>query len=247
MEWFRIKNWDYYQHYTKRDPPWIKLHFTTLQSQDWISLNNVSRVLMVVCMLVASKNQGKVPNNPNFLKRVGYLTGKPNFKPLIECGFLEKVQAVDSTMQANIDTEEEEETDSPNGDGKPSDQADLKTRIFGPALEWLVKQTGKPESSMRAMLGKWCRDHDDGSVLDALTAASRNAPLDPIPYVNKLLKQNGGGKSLTPAEQVNKDKIIAARAAKDAHLSAAGLVVVPGPSTMEMDSAGVRFLRKPVS
>lgn len=64
-----------------------------LSSTDWVMLDDASRVLAVACMLVASRNEGKVPNNPDYLKRVAYLNKLPKFKPLIDCGFLQNLQA----------------------------------------------------------------------------------------------------------------------------------------------------------
>lgn len=72
----------------------------------------------------------------------------------------------------------------------PSEGADapLKERIFGPALEWLAKQSGKPKDKLRPLVGRWCSKHGDGATLEALAAAAKNAPLDPIPYIERVLK-----------------------------------------------------------
>lgn len=64
-----------------------------LSSSDWVMLDDASRVLAIACMLIASRNEGKVPNNPDYIKRVAYLNKLPKFKPLIDCGFLENLQA----------------------------------------------------------------------------------------------------------------------------------------------------------
>jgi hypothetical protein len=85
----RVKNWRQFQHYRDRNPPWIKLHFALLSSPDWVMLDDTSRVLAVACMLIASRNEGAIPDNPEYIKRVAYLNKTPNFKPLIDCGFLE--------------------------------------------------------------------------------------------------------------------------------------------------------------
>lgn len=85
---FRVANWDEYQHYRDRNPPWIKLHFALLSGETWVSLDDASRVLAVACMLLASRNGGRVPANPAYVKRVAYLNTLPDFKPLILSGFL---------------------------------------------------------------------------------------------------------------------------------------------------------------
>jgi hypothetical protein len=89
--------------YRDRNPPWIKLHWALLSSRDWVALDDASRVLAIACMLVASRNEGLVPVDPTYIKRVAYLNQTPNFKPLIECGFLESA----STMLADARLETE--------------------------------------------------------------------------------------------------------------------------------------------
>lgn len=121
----RVRNWTQFQHYKDRNPPWIKLHFALLSSEDWVTLDDASKLLAVVCMLVASRNEGMVPNNPAYLKRVAYLDRLPKLKPLIDCGFLEipqadaiRLQANDSAAQADARPETETDTDKtvePNG------------------------------------------------------------------------------------------------------------------------------------
>lgn len=111
---YRIRNWERYQHYKYRDPPWIKLHVKILTSEAWVSLDDTSRSLMLVCLIVAAKTDGVVPNNPDYLQRVGYLSKKPNFKPLIECGFLEILLADASNLHSNALPEVESKSKSKN-------------------------------------------------------------------------------------------------------------------------------------
>lgn len=89
---YRIKNWREFQHYKDRNPPWIKLHFSILSSDDWVTLDDTSRVLAIACMLLGSKKDGMIDGSNHgleYIKRVAYLKKLPNLKPLISCGFLE--------------------------------------------------------------------------------------------------------------------------------------------------------------
>jgi hypothetical protein len=106
MTEIRIRNWNLFQHYKDRNPPWIKLHYDLLSSKDWVLLDDASKLLAVVCMLVASRNDGYVPNDPEFIQRVAYLKKKVDLKPLLECGFLE-VDASDRKRMLADDTTEE--------------------------------------------------------------------------------------------------------------------------------------------
>lgn len=104
-EMLRVRNWDRFQHYKKdRTPPWIKLHYDLLSSETWVSLDDASRVLAIACMLIASRNNGCVPNKPAYVQRVAYLNAPPDFEPLISIGFLEKTLADDSESLANDST-----------------------------------------------------------------------------------------------------------------------------------------------
>jgi len=87
---YKIRNWSKYQHYKDRNPPWIKLHFELLASEDWVTLSDASRVLAIASMLLASRNDGCVPADPKYLKRVAYLHELPDFTELLNCGFVTK-------------------------------------------------------------------------------------------------------------------------------------------------------------
>jgi hypothetical protein len=110
-DYLQIRNWKKFQHYKDRNPPWIKLHFEMLASEDWVTLSDASKLLVPVCMLIASKHEGMVPNNPDYIKRVAYLDKRPNLTPLISCGFLQIMQADDSVVQATARPETERETE----------------------------------------------------------------------------------------------------------------------------------------
>lgn len=98
----KIKNWSKFQHYKDRNPPWIKLHCDIFTSEDWVMLADASKLLAVACMVIASKNNGCVPNDPHYIKRVAYLEELPNLKPLIDCGFLENMLADASDCKQDI-------------------------------------------------------------------------------------------------------------------------------------------------
>lgn len=142
MRYFRVKNWQRFQHYKDRNPPWIKLHYELLTSSDWVTLSDASKLLAIVCMLIASRNEGNVPDDPNYLKRVAYLDKMPDLKPLIKCGFLENVLADDSCCyeaQANATTETETETETKRSRGS-------RFALQDPPSEWIMFcMTQRPE------------------------------------------------------------------------------------------------------
>jgi hypothetical protein len=109
---YRIKNWDKFQHYKDRSPPWIKLHRDLLSSETWVCLDDAGRVLAIASMMLAAATDNKIPDNPRYIRRVAYLDYDPDFAPLVECGFLEIIDengvalADASTMLADARPEE---------------------------------------------------------------------------------------------------------------------------------------------
>lgn len=97
----RVRNWAKYQHYKDRNPPWIKLHFAMLSSKDWVMMNDSERVLAVACMLIASQSDtpdGSFDADPDYIKRVAYLSSTPDFNSLIKLGFLEDASGCKQTL-----------------------------------------------------------------------------------------------------------------------------------------------------
>lgn len=89
MKYLRVVKLEQFQHYKNRGPYWIKLHNSLLSSRSWVKLDDASRVLMIACMLIASKTNNQIPLDAEYVRRVAYLHEEPNFQPLIDVGFLE--------------------------------------------------------------------------------------------------------------------------------------------------------------
>lgn len=89
MKYFRVKNWDTYQHYKDRSPPWIKLHRDILSSQTWVMIDDDKKALAIACMLLAAGTDNKIPYDPAYIQRVSYLKKTPDLRPLLEVDFIE--------------------------------------------------------------------------------------------------------------------------------------------------------------
>lgn len=184
---YRIRNWERFQHYRDRNPPWIKLHVEILSSEDWVSLDDAGKLLAIACMVIAAKHDGNVPNNPHYVKRVAYLDTLPDFAPLISCGFL--VEALANGTHVLADARPEKETQIRDRKKKvmsevPSDPQPLKTEVgikraarvaYPESFEqfWKAYPTDKLMSK-KAAAGAWARlSEDDKQTAIASTAAFR--------------------------------------------------------------------------
>lgn len=92
MKHFRIKSWGEYQHYKDRSPPWIKLHREMKNSRVWVRLDSRGRELMVLVMMLAAETENKIPMDPDYIKRVGYLDKVPDLTPLFDLQFIEMIE-----------------------------------------------------------------------------------------------------------------------------------------------------------
>ena len=105
-----------------------------------MTLDDSARVLAVACMLIASRNEGSIPDDLAYLKRVAYLNRTPNLKPLIDCGFLEPASDC-KQMLADARPETETETDIKETSA-PKNGAASKSVDNSPILESLLLDDG---------------------------------------------------------------------------------------------------------
>lgn len=192
-----IKNWGEFQHYKDRAPAWIKMHFSLLASEDWVMLSDASRLLAVVCMLVASRHNGTVPNKPAYIKRVAYLDHEPDLEPLISCGFL-TIPLADASATQAVDTERlSREENKRLREEKKEEHAsvptvipiDSRAALFHDGLPLLASLTNRPAEKLKPVLGRWMKlAGDDAAAVHAVIVAARDKRVvDPIPWIEKAL------------------------------------------------------------
>jgi hypothetical protein len=68
VDYFRVKNWDHYQHYRHRNPPWVKLYTCLLDDYEYTQMPVCTRLLVLEILMLAGKTGNKIPNNPEWLK-----------------------------------------------------------------------------------------------------------------------------------------------------------------------------------
>lgn len=97
MQYLRIKNYEQYQHYKDRNPPWIKLYRSILNDYEFLQLSLPCRYAYVGCLILASETDNRIPRDPVYLgQRLGITRDNyPDIDlsehiltPLITSGFL---------------------------------------------------------------------------------------------------------------------------------------------------------------
>ena len=173
-EYLSVRNWRQFQHYRDRNPPWIKLHFSLLSSRDWVTLDDASRVLAVACMLLASRNDGKIDCSEaglEYIQRVAYTNHKPDLKPLIACGFLESASTLlapsASTLLAN--SVSETETDS-------KQQTRVRAKRTGLNGSFITFWNAYPRKAAKGRAEKaWTKINPDEQLTAVIVAAIQKA------------------------------------------------------------------------
>lgn len=131
-----ITNWDRFQHYKNRNPPWIKMHRALLDNREWHALSGDASKLLAECWLLASEyDEGAIPMNARDL---AWRLRRPDAARVAEClqelsaaGFVQLVEqnasAVlaerkqDAIPEAEAEGELEEDANaSLSGSGKPN-------------------------------------------------------------------------------------------------------------------------------
>jgi hypothetical protein len=65
-----IKDWNKYQHYKHRDPPWIRLYRGLLNDREWHNLDGDDAKALVMLWLIASEREGNLPSIPDLAFRL---------------------------------------------------------------------------------------------------------------------------------------------------------------------------------
>jgi hypothetical protein len=58
----KVKNWNKFQHFKDRRPPWIKLYRDIIDDLEWFELSGDASKALVMLWLIASENNGELPD-----------------------------------------------------------------------------------------------------------------------------------------------------------------------------------------
>lgn len=99
MRTFRVKNFETFQHYKDRAPPWIKLYNELLDDYEFGLLPDASKMHLVAIWLLASRSENKIPFDPAWVARRINATEKVNLQLLADRGFILIDQELHSVEQ----------------------------------------------------------------------------------------------------------------------------------------------------
>jgi len=98
-QYFKVKNWDEFQHYKDRNPPWIKLHNHLLDDYDFECLSDSAKGHLLCIWMLASRTKNLMPMDVTWISKKIGSTSKVNLNALVSSGFLVMVQVASNTLQ----------------------------------------------------------------------------------------------------------------------------------------------------
>lgn len=89
QKWLSIKNFEKYQHYKKRCPPWIKLYRSILTDREFMKLSTSAKYTYIGLLLLASETGQCVPNDTSWIShRLAMNPSEIDLKSLYRSGLL---------------------------------------------------------------------------------------------------------------------------------------------------------------
>lgn len=120
----QVKNWSRFQHYKKRNPPWIRLYNELLDDYPFQCLQDASKWHAVGLWLLASRLENRIPADPIWIaQRIG-ASDPVDLAPLVSAGFISYCEDAsnvrasckqDATPEGEAEAEGEAEVLQQNG------------------------------------------------------------------------------------------------------------------------------------
>ncbi len=88
-QFFRIANFEKYQHYKDRKPPWIKLYREVLSEPKFFALTDAERYYLIGLFILASQHDNRLPYNDEWLKVELKTTKQIPVAKLLQLGWVE--------------------------------------------------------------------------------------------------------------------------------------------------------------
>ena len=108
---FAVKNFDRFQHYKKKNPPWIKLYADLLEDYSFSCLSDAGKGHLILIWILASKNNNKLPYDSLWVSKKILAQSNVDLEELKLHGFivvkqrLAKVEYPTSQKRSAIDPE----------------------------------------------------------------------------------------------------------------------------------------------
>lgn len=155
MDFIAVKDFETFQHYKGRTPPWIKFYNALLDDYRFLQLSDAARSQLMLIWLVASRHRNRIPRDEKYISEAIHCTTKLQLAALIESGWLyvandaplsERKQDASSvialspqnaTLEGEVELEEEIEKEGAAAPPRvvlPKEATDFLGMFYEPAL-----------------------------------------------------------------------------------------------------------------
>lgn len=194
--YLRVRNWERFQHYKDRRPPWIKYHVELLDDYELTHMDYESQLVYDRLLLLAARTDNNIPNDPEHIAR--HISVKSEvvnaaIENLLLAGFLTIAtrkraasKAIAGRKQdADSETEQNRETESESTETETeTDAASAVVRQFGLSL------SDEIDFELQKIL-KRCRGADANSI-KSLRKAAEGKTLAEVVSVRDAVEKKGG-------------------------------------------------------
>ena len=173
MEYLQIANWEKWQSYRKDrgQPPWIKLHRRLLRNSEWLNLTDAEQGQLVNIWMLAADKDGRIPNDPSFIKAICLMNTEPDLIKFIELGFILKNDATvtptrrqdDAPEENRIETEEKKHTSLKNSGTSVCPHQKI-IDIYHEILPSLPQVKKWPEHLQKILRTRWKEDPERQNI-----------------------------------------------------------------------------------
>lgn len=92
MQFFKVHNFEKFQHYSDRRPPWIKLYRDLWDDPRFFDLGEADRYLLIGIFVLASQHDNKVSANQKWLKAQLLTSRAIPLQKLVDTGWIEPLE-----------------------------------------------------------------------------------------------------------------------------------------------------------
>lgn len=87
-QYLRVRNWEKFQHYKDRRPPWIKLYVELCDDYAFTQLSDAGKYHLIGVLLLAARTDNKIPNDPLWVQSAISAKTRVDLVALIDGGYL---------------------------------------------------------------------------------------------------------------------------------------------------------------
>jgi hypothetical protein len=130
MKTFSVKNFEKFQHYKDRAPPWIKLYNGLLEDYEFGGLPDASKMHLIAIWLLASRSENKIPFDPKWVSNRINATEPVDLALLAKRGFIVVDQGEEQAASeplAECLTREEREREREGETEKRESKAEIRS------------------------------------------------------------------------------------------------------------------------